>query len=397
MKWRAGVAGLLACLAGAAAFSGCGQYTDFLFATGPAGLFIFDCTKGQVGEYTVYNFLGITVASGTFDTATHSCVDVQDDLQAGLIGATSPTVQSESKMRPGSLATTVSTSSPPEYLLDVGNYYAVQILDPNTVTFQEVDLPAGVNAAYPVSMAITPDRKFLWVLQYAILPNNFGIPAQPSKISIMDTAKRSFTGSFNLPSGLSVDTVRFSADGATAYISNNGAPSQGSSGVPANSSVVVVDVASQKVTNTIQTPHGAGFEVMSPDGPLLYTIDNNLGIGTNYVTAIDATTGTVAASASLPNGALKMFLNPSGTRLYVYWYSGIVVLDTATLQQVASIPTVGFSLRNNFAAFAPDGGSAWFCNCGYGIYYKVDLRTNTVINTVHGDNLGHGFMFSTSQ
>jgi DNA-binding beta-propeller fold protein YncE len=212
----------------------------------------------------------------------------------------------------------------------------------------------------------------------------------------MDTAKQSFTGSFNLPSGLSVDTVRFAPDGATAYVSNNGAPEEGSSGVAANGSVLVVDVASQKVTATIATPHGAGFEAMSPDGQILYTIFNNLG-GASYLTAIDTTTATVAAGVSLPNGALKMFINPAGTRLYIYWFQGILVFDTATLRQIASIPTVGFSFRNNFATFAPDGRTGWFCNCGYGIYYNIDLRTNTVLKTVQGQDLGHGFMFSTAR
>lgn len=389
------VACVLACLACAVVFTGCGDYTDLLVATGP-GIFIFDCTKGQIGEYTVYDLFGIAITSGTFDTATHSCVDVQDDLQEGLNIGAAPAARSRPKASSDSPKATAATQLPPEYALDVANYYAVQILDPNTVTFKEIDLPGGaLAAAYPVSMAMTPDGKFLWVLQLAILPNNGGITPQPPRISIMDTAKQAFTGSFNLPSGLSVETVRFSPDGTTAYISNSGATSQGSSGIPANSSVLVVDVASQKVTNTIPTPHGAGFEVMSPDGLLLYTINDNIGIGSNYLTAIDTTTGTVAASTSLPDGAIKMFINPTGTRLYIYWYRGIVVVDTASLQQIASIPTVGFSLRNNFATFAPDGRTAWFCNCGYGMYYNVDLRTNTVIRTVQGKDLGHGFMFST--
>ena len=67
----------------------------------------------------------------------------------------------------------------------------------------------------------------------------------------MDTAKQAFTGSFNLPSGLSVETVRFSPDGAAAYISNSGATELGSSGTPANSSVLVVDVASEADTATL--------------------------------------------------------------------------------------------------------------------------------------------------
>ena len=70
---------------------------------------------------------------------------------------------------------------------------------------------------------------------------------------------------------------------------------------------------------------------------------------------------------------------------------------TLDVTQIASIPTVGFSLRNNFASFSPDGQTAWFCNCGYGIYYNVDMRTNQIVNTLQTQDLGHGFMFMTQQ
>jgi len=279
-------------------------------------------------------------------------------------------------------------------MLDVGNYYAVQILDIAAQKITEVDLPGGGNAPYPVSMAMTPDGKSLWVLQFGVPPNSFGATPQPPGVSIMDTARQTFTSSFSLPlSSTPPEAIRFSPDGTTAYISANGATTLSTSGVAANSSVTVVDVASQKVTKTIPTPKGAGFEVMSPDGLILYTIFDNLG-GFSALTAIDTTTQTVAASVPLPDGSLKMFINPNGTRLYIYWFRGIDVFDTATLQQVASIPTVGFSLRNNFASFSADGRTAWFCNCGFGMYYNVDLATNKVVTTLQSQDLGHGLMFT---
>lgn len=270
-------------------------------------------------------------------------------------------------------------------------------MDPSTVALTEVDLPGGAKAAYPVGMDMTPDGTKLWVAQIAIQPNAGGVPPQPPQITIMDVASQTFTGSFALPAGISPNTLLFSPDGTTAYVSNDGAAFQGESGVPANSSVLVINVASQKVVQTIATPKGAGSMVVTPDGLLLYTINNTNGIGANALTVIDTTTNTVATSVSLPNGAIKLFINPSGTRLYIFWSLGIQVFDTATNQQVASIPTVGFSTANNWAAFSPDDQSVWFCNCGYGAYYQVDQRTNQLIQMKQQTGLGVGFMFAMTQ
>jgi len=282
------------------------------------------------------------------------------------------------------------------YILDVENYNAVQIFDPSTVTATEVDLPGGANSAFPVSLDMTPDGTTLWVPQIAIQPNGGGVPPQPPQISIMNTATQAFTGSFALPAGISPNTIIFSPDGTSAYLSNDGAAFQGESGVPANSSVLVIDVASKSVAATIATPKGAGPMVMTPDGLLLYTTESTNGIGPNSLTAIDITTGTVAKSVPLPEGAIKLFINPSGTRLYVVSELAIGVFDTATNQPLASIPTGGFSLTSNWAVFSPDDRSAWFCNCGVGTFYQVDQRTNQLVQTVKGTGLGVGFMFGLS-
>ncbi len=86
-----------------------------------------------------------------------------------------------------------------------------------------------------------------------------------------------------------------------------------------------------------------------------------------------------------PKGVPKIPLNvnPTGTRLYIPWPRGIDIFDTATLQQLASIPAQSSSLFN-YSYFSPDGSMAFLCGCGYGVTYQVDVRTNQVINTLPG-------------
>jgi DNA-binding beta-propeller fold protein YncE len=159
----------------------------------------------------------------------------------------------------------------------------------------------------------------------------------------------------------------------------------------ANSSVLVVNTATQTVAKTIPTPKGAGAAALSPDGLQLYTVGSNFGIGANNLTVIDTTTNTVGASVALPNGAMAIFVNPTGTRLYSLWSRGIDVFDTATLQQLATIPAQN-SILTNYAYFTPDGSTAFICGCGYGPILQIDVRTNQVINTIQGQ--AHSFFFA---
>jgi hypothetical protein len=357
--------------------------------------FDFICNKEISGYYEVYNQAGTLVLGGPVPDG--SCVYALALAQSRL--GFVPSGASNSSGGPANRSAAAGTRLPANlvYILDVENYFAVQIMDPSNAALTEVDLPGGAKAAYPVGMDMTPDGKSLWVAQIAIQQNGGGVPPQPPQISIMDTASQGFTGSFALPAGISPNTLLFSPDGTTAYVSNDGAQFQGESGVPANSSVLVINVASHAVVNTIATPKGAGPAVLTPDGLLLYTVENTNGVGGNALTVIDTTTNTVATSVSLPNGAIKLFINPSGTRLYIFWPRGILVFDTAINQQVASIPTVGFSTANNWAAFSQDDQSVWFCNCGFGAYYQVDQRTNQLIQMKQQTGLGVGFMFAMTQ
>ena len=332
---------------------------------------------------------GVTYFETTLDTATlersptqqfnypvSTCALLAEALK-GTTGATSTPL-----FRRAEAAATAP--QPLEYLLDQASL-SVQILNPSPFSLTEIDLPGGGNTQYPTSMGLTPDGSTIWVTQLAIGQNSAGITPEPPLVSIFNVARQAFTGSFTLPNGISPNSIQFSLDGTSAYISNDGSPAEGESGVFANSSVLVLNVATQTVTKTIPTPHGAGSEVVSPDGLQLYTIGNN-NIGSNNLTVIDTTTNTAAASVPLPDGGFKIFVNPTGTRLYVVWSLGIDVFDTATLQQVATIPGK-FTFLTNFVYFTPDGSSGWFCTGSYGVCYQVDVRTNQISNTIQSQGL----------
>ena len=288
-------------------------------------------------------------------------------------------------------ADVASAPAPLQYLLDQANL-SIQVLDPSTFTGIGVDLPGGGNTQYPTGMDLTPDGSTIWVTQLAIGANNNGITPQPPLVSIFNVAQQAFTGSFTLPNGISPNSIQFSTDGTIAYITNDGSPAEGVSGVFANSSVLVLNTATRTVAKTIAAPKGAGAAALSPDGLLLYTIGNNSGLGANNLTVIDTTSNTVATTVALPDGAVNLFVNPTGTRLYALWLRGIDVFDTATLQQVASIAAQNSPLTN-FAYFTPDGSTAFICGCGYGPAYQVDVRSNQLIKTIQGT--AHGFIFGT--
>jgi DNA-binding beta-propeller fold protein YncE len=335
---------------------------------------------GVTYEYTPYDQRGNLLKNETKTSAstTSTCMQLEEALHAGR--PISPSLAGHAEATAG---------APQEFLLDQASL-SVQVLDLSTFNLAEADLPGGGNTQYPTGMDITPDGATIWVTQLAIGQNNAGITPKPPLVSTMNVAQQAFTGSFTLPNNVSPHSIRFSPDGTSAYITNDGSPAEGVSGVPANSSVLVLNRATQTVTKTIPTPKGAGDAAESPDGLLLYTIGNNSGLGSNNLTVIDTTTNTVATSVALPDGAVKIFVNPTGTRLYVLWLRGIDVFDTATLQQVAAIPAQNSALTN-FAYFTPDGATAFICGCGYGVTYQLDVGTNQVINTIQSQ--AHGFQF----
>ena len=287
--------------------SGCADVHSFKL-TLDGTIWFITCMETSTGvEYlqTVYNTVTLERSpTKVYDSTESTCAQLATALKGTTAAAVSHAVRRADA--------TAAPALPLVYGLDQASL-SMQILDPSTFNFTGVDLPGGGLTQYPTSMDMTPDGSAIWVTQLGLGQNNQGIPPEPPLVSIMKVAQQAFTGSFTLPNGISPNDIHFSLDGSSAYTSNDGSSAEGVSGVFTNSSVLVVNVAAQTVTQTIPTPKGAGSEALSPDGLLLYTIGSNLGIGPNNLTVIDTTTSTVATSVALPDGGFKIFVNPTGT------------------------------------------------------------------------------------
>ncbi len=277
--------------------------------------------------------------------------------------------------------------SPRAYLLDVHAANQVRVLDTGTNSLAgSVLLPGG----YPLGLGITPDNRFVWVLQDAILPGAIATPLPP-RVNIIDTAALAITGTINLPAGVIPVGVAFTPDGKFAYVANYGSESYANNQDFAHSSMLVIDTQTRAVVATIPTPGGAGPTVITPDGQVVYT----LGL-TNAITAIDTNTNTV--SQSFPSaGVTALVMHPNGSRLYAApatgKTSGVMVVDTASNAVVTTIPLVldagapffNFSTITNLG-ITEEGSIVTVFQRGTGKLSTIDTTTNTVVNTIAATN-----------
>lgn len=337
-------------------------------------IYSFVCDKTN-NNWTIYDSSGSVVDTGIIDANCNSILQIKSTQ----LQTSAPASDAPQKARDATTSTSVA------YLIDVGNYNAIQIFDPATVTFKEVDLPFTQPlsvSARPSGEALTPDGRFLWVVQEPIGT------VQAPRVTIMTTAQQAFTSTFDLPADVFPQSIFFSPDGSRAYISNR----SGLGSPTTNNSVLVLDTTSKAVVANIPTPLGAGPSAMTPDGLLLYTMANTSGA--SAFTVIDTTTNTVATSVRNLSGALRLFVNPSGSRLYVVTFRGVAVYDTATNQLVTTITTEGLlSANDTWVDFSPLGETVWIFDGAANTTYQVDARTSQILTTVHRPALQHGFFF----
>jgi len=116
---------------------------------------------------------------------------------------------------------------------------------------------------------------------------------------------------------------------------------------------------------------------MSPDGRTAYVSDQDAGT----VTFINVATNQAFGTATVPEGSiLTTGLSPDGSRLYALTdYYGVYVIDTATGQVVAQIPTAGMILTG--VAFHPFAPCMYVAARDEGTIRTVDLRNNRIVHT----------------
>jgi YVTN family beta-propeller protein len=214
-----------------------------------------------------------------------------------------------------------------------------------------------------------------------------------------------------LPTGRGPHEVGISPDGRLALVTN-----YGTGGAP-GSSLTLVDVAAARVVRTLdlgdyRRPHGVVWLdgrralVTAEDARVLLEVDVETGrvtrafatgqevshmvvatgdgarafvanIGSGSVTAIDLVRGEKLADVATGDGAEGIALAGGGRELWVTNRAAdtLTVLDAATLDRLAEIPSPGFPIR----ATATPGGTVLVTHArgGHLAIYSVESRAET--------------------
>lgn len=171
-----------------------------------------------------------------------------------------------------------------------------------------------------------------------------------------------------IPVGAQPYGVALTPDGRL-YVANNG-----------SNTISVVDPATANaytVSPTITVGRGPGEIAIDPVADRAYVSNYN----DSTVSVIDIAAGSVIATIS--PGGLGVAVDPGLGRLYIAYGTELVVVDTASLQQVATIPAPAGSSYFGIAV-DPSRHLGYIGDLGAsaGGVVVVDLRTNSVLTTV---------------
>jgi len=151
-----------------------------------------------------------------------------------------------------------------------------------------------------------------------------------------------------------------------AYITNMG-----------SNTVSVIDIATNKVTATVNVGLDPLGVVVSPDSTKVYVANEG---GT--VSVIDTATNTVTATVNVGNCPYGIAVSPDGTKVFVTSQSKVSVIDTSTYNVVGTVSVGDFPIG---VAVSPDGKKVYVTNYDY--YSKnisvIDTTTYNVVGTVN--------------
>jgi DNA-binding beta-propeller fold protein YncE len=271
-----------------------------------------------------------------------------------------------------------------------------------------VQLPANGS---PVGLAVTPDGKFLWVCEGFLAP-----AANTSVIEIIDTATFQVAGSIPLGSKVAATYIAMTPDGSTAYVVNDGLVIQGD-GSGAVNSILILDVASQKVTGQLLPPlinpqrptfGSAVFDriAISPDGTLLYatssqgifvfdTLTNTqINPPSSALAIVNIPTFNVTGITPTPDEPI--LFHPNGARAYFTSVvcpspnssnSCLAVMDTKTNQIVDAVPLGPASTTHaGGLGISPDGTWVVVKEFSSGDWILIDTTTDKVVNRLPGES-----------
>jgi uncharacterized repeat protein (TIGR01451 family) len=245
--------------------------------------------------------------------------------------------------------------------------------------------PAPGKNANPIGVAITPDTKFLYVVD-----ESCGGLDIPGSVSVIDTA--TFLVVATIPVEHCPQEVVISPDGSRAYVTNRFSPGKNApslSVIDTSTKTVIADLglpADPFFHSTRYTPSGLAI---TPDGKKLY-----IGLET-AVSVLDSSTNTIIGTIG-PDfepplkgcGVVdQLAVTPDGAQLYVAACQNLFVFNTSNNAAVFSLPP---SLICTVAglAIAPDGKHAYVADSECGSVFVIDTATHAQTSFSIGNNPG---------
>jgi len=215
----------------------------------------------------------------------------------------------------------------PALILAVANKHddTLCFIDPMTVEVLET-IRTGPN---PHEMVITPDRRILYLSNYAPPGNT---------ISVIDLVHRKHIKQISTGEYTRIHGAAMAPDGKHAYFT------AGQTGF-----VVEVDTQTHEMTRAMPT-HGliSHMVLVSPDGKRLYTAN----IESQNVSVIDRASGELLTQVPCGQGVEGMSFTPDGKFLWAANQTGgsITIIDVATHAPIETFACPGMPVRIRFTA-----------------------------------------------
>jgi YVTN family beta-propeller protein len=202
---------------------------------------------------------------------------------------------------PGGIA--VNPKGTQIYITDFGSA-SVNVIDTKTNTLVPYQLQAGNG---PTGLAFTPNGKYVYVANF-----------DDNTVVVIDTATQLLVGS-PIPVGGNPQSVVMAPKGKIVYVTNQ------------DGTVSVIDTATNKVTDTINTNsgnnHGYPGSAITPDGKYFYVVAQS---SLQVVMVSTATNQIVGTAIPLPNFPSYIVVAPDGKNAYISANDEIFVVDITT-------------------------------------------------------------------
>jgi YVTN family beta-propeller protein len=185
-----------------------------------------------------------------------------------------------------------------------------------------------------------------------------------ANVGVIDVKSGKQVATIPTPDGSSPFVVAISSNGQQLFIGTNGA------------TVLVVDAKSLAVTDQIPVPSVSNGFALSPDNKTMFVSSFISGTVTEFVVKTHSVVQTFA-----PGGAPQgLVTNKHGTELYVVNENGFVSLfDIASGAPISTLPldAGGFG-----AAVTPDDNNLYLTEPNAGIVQIVDLKARALASTI---------------